>query len=127
MQFVIALRLNYKILQNAFMSQYPPYETCNLGYAHILPEFKRLGTARNNLEKELESIMTVLALAKQALEQFVWMSVEDSLPEVGVEVLVCTKSGVFVSKRYIHYDNSIDWFHYWTYPTHWMALPELPK
>jgi hypothetical protein len=31
------------------MSQYPPYEECNLGYAHILPEFKNFGPGRDDL------------------------------------------------------------------------------
>jgi len=66
-----------------------------------------------------------------------WISVDDRLPERGVDVLVLHETGD-MNVRYIplyrdgqtHGDNGKSWYPGgmnvgWT--THWMALPELPK
>lgn len=125
MQIVIELRINGKILQYVDMSQYPPYETCNLDYAHILPGFENFGPGRDDFGK--------------------WISVKDRLPGQGTRVLVYCKSeegdesdcnsSFFCHTAYLcrFSDYFIE-----SLPncgctglsgevTHWMALPEAPK
>lgn len=112
------------------MSQYPPYETCNLGYAHVLPEFKDVGPGRDDFGK--------------------WISVEDRLPPGGTledSPSVLITDGEFVgigwyeaeyfaddpndpvqySSDVWNTENSIMQHKGWPQVTHWMKLPEPPK
>jgi hypothetical protein len=102
------------------MSQYPPYETCNLGRIHILPEFQNFGPGRNDLGK--------------------WKSIKNELPEYESAPFLGVIEGVIALCQYGESDMEImfSW-----YPadfisphrllenrdklTHWMHLPELPK
>lgn len=91
------------------MSQYPPYETCNLGYAHILPEFVKSP----------------------------WISIKDGLPQLNTSVLAWQTFGkgkvvrTKYSKSWSHdFGVPNEWCGDWHLSprfSHWMPLPEPPK
>lgn len=63
-----------------------------------------------------------------------WVSVEDRLPEVGKDVLVCTTGGVMLLPHHTIKNSTTGEIHWLAYGepydvkgiTHWMPLPEPP-
>ena len=59
-----------------------------------------------------------------------WISVEERLPEVGIDVLVTDGSDVCISHQ-VRYVSPTERFTFWSRDdldlTHWMPLPEAPK
>ena len=59
-----------------------------------------------------------------------WISVEERLPEVGIDVLVTDGSDVCISHQ-VRYVSPTERFTFWSRDdldlTHWMPLPSAPK
>lgn len=57
-----------------------------------------------------------------------WISVNDRLPELYVDVLVFTKGGTIVID-YLDVDAMVyeNFHNHWNYVTHWMPLPQKPE
>ena len=81
-----------------------------------------------NLRAELEWKQKEIELARRHARQ--WISVEDRLPSVEVDVLVLTRSksgSVNVDKGYFAADLGRFVHRGRAEVSHWMPLPELPK
>ena len=84
-------------------------------------------------------IMQALAFALRWCEEHPqWISVEDELPPLNQEVLICEKEGILgcdtflVDARQEDYYNNSGTNNGWEWrseldPTHWMPLPQAPK
>ena len=102
---------------------------------------KRL-RSQANLERYYHASSKVCDEAADAIEELLdelttirkqfprWISVEERLPEVGVDVLVTDGSNVCISRQ-VRYVSPTERFTFWSRDdldlTHWMPLPEPPK
>ena len=74
---------------------------------------------------ELEEAIKV---AKKALDATEWISVNDRLPELGEDVLVCNHWGeVSTDMVWINPAGKMEFYFDGTNVTHWMPLPPAPK
>ena len=75
-----------------------------------------------------DEMREAVKMACVTLEATEWISVDDSFPEPGEDVLVCNHWGdVDTDMVWINPDGKMEFYFDMTNVTHWMPLPEPPS